>query len=213
MIQTSKDTHTSPTLSNATLIETHGDEAPARWGHTAVWTGRGAEKAETWPTPRSYAGTIDETDHLISAQGHPLQDLRHSISGRFNDASTIAPCHGGNLHHKHTQLSCDPHSPQSSSAGCSCVRLDIQSRTAGVLDRDAVVNENSSSLFPSVWSGRRLQVIAGPGRGYQGYVSYNGQQDTYNLSPAIDFLFGFGVYIYYLQHMHQYIYMYMCIVT
>lgn len=148
-------------LANATKVLTHGEPAPARWGHSAVWTGRGADKGETWATPRSYAGTIDENDDLISKQGHPIQDIRHTISGKMQGSSTLAPCQGGNTMHKHSQLPCD--SLHGRSGGCSCVRLEIHSRVDGVLDTDSVIADNSSSLFPSLWSGRRLEVISGPG--------------------------------------------------
>jgi hypothetical protein len=174
--------------SNATLIHTHG-EAPALWGHTAVWTGRGSDKAETWPTPRTYAGVIDGNDDLVSAQGHPLQDLRHTISGKLQSwNSTIAPCVGGNTIHKHTSLPCS--SSHGKSGGCSCVQLQIQSRTKGVLDADTRINDVTSPLYPSVWSGRRIEIIAGPGRGYQGFISYNSDDHVYNVAPAIDFQVG-----------------------
>jgi len=178
------------TLANATLIEPLGEQAPARWGHSAVWTGRGADKAETWPTPRSYAGRIEENSDLLSAQGHPVQDLRHTVSGKLHAGSTIAPCVGGNTRHKHTGLDCD--SRHGRAGGCSCVRLDVQSRTNGVLDSDTVVNESSAPLFPSVWSGRRLEIIAGPGRGYEGFISYNSDNHVYNLAPALDVQLGFA---------------------
>lgn len=155
MIPITRDALSSPTLSHATVVKTNGDEAPARWGHSACWAGRGADKAETWATPRSYAAIIDENDDLISEQGHPIQDIRHTISGKFHAAtSTIAPCRGGNVMHKHTNLPCD--SPHGYAGGCSCVHLDVQSRTKGVRDEDSHVAQSSSSLHPSVWRGRRL---------------------------------------------------------
>jgi len=190
MIPITRNDSSMPTLSHATLIETNGDAAPARWGHSAVWAGRGADKPETWATPRSYAAIIDENDDLISEQGHPIQDIRHTISGKFHAiTSTMAPCIGGNVLHKYTNLPCD--SSHGQAGGCSCVHLDVQSRTRGVLDRDSLLNQSSSSsLYPSVWSGRRLEIIAGPGRGYEGYISYNSAEHVYNLAPALDVQLG-----------------------
>ena len=178
------------TLSNATQIETLGEQAPARWGHSAVWTGRGSDKPETWPSPRSYAGRIEENSDLISAQGHPVQDLRHTISGKLHAISTIAPCVGGNTRHKHINMDCNSHHGRA--GGCSCVRLVVESQTRGVLDSDTVLNDTSASLYPSVWSGRRLEIIAGPGRGYKGFISYNSANHIYNLAPALDVQLDFG---------------------
>lgn len=148
-------------LTNATKVRTHGEPAPARWGHSAVWTGRGSDRAETWATSRSYAGTIDENDDLISKQGHPIQDIRHTISGKLQGDSTISPCQSGITMHKQSELQCD--SLHGRSGGCSCVRLEIHSRISGVLDTDTVVADTASSLYPSVWSGRRLEIISGAG--------------------------------------------------
>jgi len=149
MIPMSRDLKSLPTPFDAALIETKGEEAPARWAHTSVWTGRGAERAETWPTPRTYAGTIDENDDLVSAQGHPVQDIRHTISGKLHSTSTIAPCIAGNLMHKSRGRSCHSGPLGPLFGGCSCLRLEIQSKTKGVVDRDTIVNDASSPLYPS----------------------------------------------------------------
>ena len=188
MIPITRTSDSMLSLGEASSIEVGGAAAPARWGHTAVWTGRGADKAETWATPRSYPGLIDEGDDLVSAQGHPIGDTRHTISGKLQSwASTSAPCVGGNTVHQQTGLDCS--SAHGRAGGCSCVVLEVHSRVQGTLDADSVVSDPAASLYPSLWSGRRLQIIAGVGQGYSGILSFNAA-GKYNVAPAFDFQVG-----------------------